>query len=149
MQKYREISADLAEPLLEHVGGCRTYDDPVALADRPAQQSVSNGAANEIGLHGTMLMHASPSGTRSSGHEDHALLRRRIFFIGLDVRRRTGRGLDHLVVCHRLEVNGEAPQPVHVPQHLVFVQVERAPVVPRVPKSQTTVALNELRDETP
>jgi predicted aminopeptidase len=55
MQENREIAADLAIAGVPHRLWSRPDDDPVALADRPAQQLIANRAADQIDFHFIML----------------------------------------------------------------------------------------------
>ena len=55
VQEHREVPADLAVAEVQHLLRRCADHDPVALADRPAEQLVANRAADQIDFHRIML----------------------------------------------------------------------------------------------
>jgi predicted aminopeptidase len=55
VQEDREVAPDLAVAEVQHLLRRRADYDPVALADRPAEQLVANRAADQIDFHRIML----------------------------------------------------------------------------------------------
>ena len=81
VQEHGKVAPDLRKALVQHLLGCGAYHHPVAIGDGSAQQSVADGAANKIDVHGRSVLRGCgrvmlggapsgragvlPSGTRS------------------------------------------------------------------------------------